>query len=1169
MRRNQVLQRSLTNVIFGIVSGAAFLHAQLPQLWPTFSKPASVLNVDILNTAASPDDLLAEKTLIGAYNQLQEPTRLYLSSNTDDPYWLRALTPLHIAVMNLRWNRSDPDGALKALLARFGNKISGYYVCDPVNIPETCNMATTLAGIHQAMVVNPDNLSILSASHIPLLSDLRTMVWIGSDAKLVHDKNINMIDNPDGKDGASGWKTGGDNSAQTIGNTTYRGNSALQWTITAGDAREAWIDFEPKASPGAFYCFSAQVAGRGRVLLDAWDGIEDNESKAVTLSIEFQTLQTCLQIPHSDMTNPVKLEIRAPDPRNGAAVYLINAAVVESAVAVESAAYRFISDTSSLVLAQDANELYNKRDYDIAAKMFTFNLTSTDPAQKELYSKILHHTAPDTPIMGYPMIERYERPDVKFLSGPGEGHFLSASARYDNGSVWASLPRPSTLSQQAQTAVKAKNGTVYVAFAASEGDNMTYVEHRMQSLWANSQFLGAVPMGWTIPPGAIAFSPAMLMHYFQTLPQSSELMSGPGGVGYATAMTGPDLAAFGAYTHQFMKAEDLSTVDSWQWTEGDLPAFAAAATVPHVVWRFPRAYEKIGNSVIDGQDVTYNDAPAKQLQAINMYVEKHFSANAPLFVETLFDAWHLSPDDALYIAQQLQLHSTHPYIFITPGEMALTEEAYYSSSGASFASTNSKAISGATLIAAFPQNLLLNGDSLSSGAGVSLGGWELATKRHREGLLATQLHGERLELMTVPKGISGAVAVKSNITVPLIGRYYLFSLKVAGAGVARLCINDGAEDNCGASLRLTATFRTIANMAQIKSVAKASVRLELEAPPGARGVVYFQFTGSNPSYWFYTHPGNGGAGTVSLSTTLYRNVPVFQFQIPANQRSDQWVANLPTVTTGETCNFSVDVAGTGQAYLEAYDGASTHRTATIALSGAFHTLSLSGIKIAGDGVVELRVGSPSSSSPATIYFRNASVTLASGITDFYSGLEKGQPALNWTNTADTETGGGGESNVRQAVMKLTVAAVSHGGSNAIEYGGAASGGGTTRAYLKAFSNQTPLHSTSRLSYWVFPQSSLGNEPEAGSADGRGTCVAIDIVFTDGTALRNSQVSDQYGNPLNPAGECGHLIAGQWNYVTADLSSLAGKTVKTIDIGYEEPGATGMYHGYVDDISLTH
>jgi hypothetical protein len=115
-----------------------------------------------------------------------------------------------------------------------------------------------------------------------------------------------------------------------------------------------------------------------------------------------------------------------------------------------------------------------------------------------------------------------------------------------------------------------------------------------------------------------------------------------------------------------------------------------------------------------------------------------------------------------------------------------------------------------------------------------------------------------------------------------------------------------------------------------------------------------------------------------------------------------------------------------------------------------------------------------------------------------------------------------------------------------------------------------LQPTSRLSYWIFPESQVGEERGAGRAEELdSTCVALDLVFTDGTTLRNTGVEDQYGNTLTPSGECGHLIPGQWNYVTADLSDLSGKTISRIDVGYEQNGAVAKYKGYIDDIRLSH
>ena len=454
-----------------LLAHAPLMHAQLPQLWPTFTTPTSVVNVNTYGTIASPDDVMAEATLIGAYNQLQNSTRLYLSNNyADDNWWLKQSVPSTISVTNLSWTQTDPDGALKALLSTYGSSISGYYICDPVNIPETCNMATTLAGIHQAMVVNPDNLSVMAGYTVPLLADVRTAyTWIGNNATLVNNTAINGVSNPSGGSGTTGWSlNGAASSTQTIASTTYGGSSALKWTVPASAGSDSWTEITPTVTAGGTqYVLSVQVAGTGTVYLDVWNGSQDIPSSAVTLTSSYQTLQLSMPIPlmNGSSNSTPQLEVRQHTSSSASTVYIANAAAVENAVAVDEYEYtNLISSTSTLALVQDWNDSWNLRDYAVAGKMFTFDLTSDDAAQKTLYGQIINHTAHNTPIFGY---IPNESDDVAYLSGSGEGHFLNASDNYKNGSLWASLAQPSSLSQPSSpSAISITNGKfVHVTFS--------------------------------------------------------------------------------------------------------------------------------------------------------------------------------------------------------------------------------------------------------------------------------------------------------------------------------------------------------------------------------------------------------------------------------------------------------------------------------------------------------------------------------------------------------------------------------------------------------------------------------------------------------------------------------------------------------------------------------
>ena len=193
-----------------------------------------------------------------------------------------------------------------------------------------------------------------------------------------------------------------------------------------------------------------------------------------------------------------------------------------------------------------------------------------------------------------------------------------------------------------------------------------------------------------------------------------------------------------------------------------------------------------------------------------------------------------------------------------------------------------------------------------------------------------------------------------------------------------------------------------------------------------------------------------------------------------------------------------------------------------------------------------------------------------------TGFETGQRLPDWVDYVDTGGGqSGGISNVGgfpgygltapETGMRQEIA---HTGTTALMYSGAAEGAANDYAYTEVFDTSAHPPATdanTTLSYWIYPQSSS----TAGVSGDNSSCVALDLIFSDGTALRNSGVVDQNGNRLHPASQCGHLTLDQWNHVTANIgSAVAGKTISRIDVGYDQPGGNGGYHGYIDDISIS-
>ena len=74
----------------------------------------------------------------------------------------------------------------------------------------------------------------------------------------------------------------------------------------------------------------------------------------------------------------------------------------------------------------------------------------------------------------------------------------------------------------------------------------------------------------------------------------------------------------------------------------------------------------------------------------------------------------------------------------------------------------------------------------------------------------------------------------------------------------------------------------------------------------------------------------------------------------------------------------------------------------------------------------------------------------------------------------------------------------------------------------------------------------GDQWKCGVGDD-GTCVAVDMIFTDGSNLRDAGAVDQSGNPLRPAQQCGHLTMDQWSWSPpiSGQPSMAGPSVRLI------------------------
>jgi hypothetical protein len=181
---------------------------------------------------------------------------------------------------------------------------------------------------------------------------------------------------------------------------------------------------------------------------------------------------------------------------------------------------------------------------------------------------------------------------------------------------------------------------------------------------------------------------------------------------------------------------------------------------------------------------------------------------------------------------------------------------------------------------------------------------------------------------------------------------------------------------------------------------------------------------------------------------------------------------------------------------------------------------------------------------------------------FGTGFEPADPPPSWTDTVDTT--GGGLAGVTGICCGVTgpqtgtrTGETARTGTGALMYSGYGQGGSAVYAHLMIYNlSGSPLQiiADKTLSYWIYPQSDA-TTPWVPAGSDNSTCVGVELIFTDGSALR-------------PAGQCGQLALDTWNHVTVDLAATsAGKRISRILVGYDRPNSNGGYRGYVDDLTI--
>lgn len=210
---------------------------------------------------------------------------------------------------------------------------------------------------------------------------------------------------------------------------------------------------------------------------------------------------------------------------------------------------------------QEVNAIF--RDYIVATAAPCVWLDSNRPREAALLDNILSHFQPNTAYLGW-------FPNGDEMTGVTQlgrhGVYVAATDFYFNPTIFSGF-RPIDQSQRSpeinlSPPPPSGNRTkIYLCLVYLEGDNIQYNQRRMFTHW-NDAARGTVPIGWTISPLLRDIGPGILSYYQETSTENDLLVAGPDGAGYTYPGVWPE-AALSAYLNQsgdYMRATQTDEV---------------------------------------------------------------------------------------------------------------------------------------------------------------------------------------------------------------------------------------------------------------------------------------------------------------------------------------------------------------------------------------------------------------------------------------------------------------------------------------------------------------------------------------------------------------------------------------------------------------------------------
>lgn len=548
-------------IIFSVLNSLSFSAPSASDLdWPTdralpsFPDIAGKIEYARLSALRGDEQLLLT-SLQGLVNR-QQP-RLYLdwsqqgeeSDDVVNEAWLEQLEAEGVQSVDVT---STPF----QLIDKYRSDIRGAIVYD-VKIPDTINLASTMAGISDAVLATEE---LARRFNIPILDDLRGRFQDKYEVYEHASRNV--------------WP-----------NVTDRLITAIKPISTTLYANRTW-DTLLKANSSV-----TDSSNNGTYRIDLSRFINRSNTIYVNISDAFPADGYGPSVYHVRLTADGNETIADFQPGNEAEdSFLFDDG--GSHLADHPGGWRFADGTSAMIYKfdypsgatrltltlsmwnqfrvsvsasppgkQEVNAIF--RDYIVATAAPCVWLDSNRPREAALLDNILRQFQPNTAYLGW-------FPNGDEMTGVTQlarhGVYVAATDFYFNPTIFSGF-RPSDQSRQPPKTMSlphpsSRNSTkIYLCLVYLEGDNIQYNQRRMFKHW-NDAARGTVPLGWTISPLLRDIGPGILSYYQETSTENDLLVAGPDGAGYTYPGVWPG-EALSAYLNQsgdYMRATQTDEV---------------------------------------------------------------------------------------------------------------------------------------------------------------------------------------------------------------------------------------------------------------------------------------------------------------------------------------------------------------------------------------------------------------------------------------------------------------------------------------------------------------------------------------------------------------------------------------------------------------------------------